>query len=142
MTAASSTSSATRADAFGPELMLRSAREAARFDPDDDLATGLALAPLAIIGEYSGHGIGHIRWQSTMLVPLVTSTILNPRVLPSLFLCSAEGPTGGWSGRRAAKLALRGAASAATAIGASASCPIRWGCCARRGPAHCSASTR
>jgi CzcA family heavy metal efflux pump len=70
---------------FGPALVLRGARE--RLSPIlmTTLATGLALVPLVALGERSGHEIEH-PLAVVVLGGLVTSTLLNLFVLPSLYL--------------------------------------------------------
>ena len=49
------------------------------------LATGLALVPLAIAGDLPGHEIEH-PMAIVILGGLVTSTLLNLFVVPSLYL--------------------------------------------------------
>ena len=49
------------------------------------LATGLALVPLAVAGSIPGHEIEH-PMAIVILGGLVTSTLLNLFVLPSLYL--------------------------------------------------------
>jgi CzcA family heavy metal efflux pump len=70
---------------FGPALVLRGARE--RLSPIlmTTLATGLALVPLVVLGERPGHEIEH-PLAVVILGGLVTSTLLNLFVLPSLYL--------------------------------------------------------
>jgi CzcA family heavy metal efflux pump len=71
--------------AFGPALVLRGARE--RLSPIlmTTLATGLALVPLIILGDRPGHEIEH-PLAVVVVGGLVTSTLLNLFVLPSLYL--------------------------------------------------------
>ena len=71
--------------AFGPALVLRGARE--RLSPIlmTSLATGLALVPLIVLGERPGHEIEH-PLAVVVVGGLVTSTLLNLFVLPSLYL--------------------------------------------------------
>ncbi len=71
--------------AFGRELVVRGARE--RLSPIlmTTLATGLALVPLVVLGERPGHEIEH-PLAVVILGGLVTSTLLNLFVLPSLYL--------------------------------------------------------
>ncbi|WIG60054.1 MAG: CzcABC family efflux RND transporter, transmembrane protein [Ktedonobacterales bacterium] len=71
--------------AFGPELVVRGARE--RLGPIlmTALAAGLALVPLVISGDIPGHEIEH-PMAIVILGGLVTSTILNLFVVPSLYL--------------------------------------------------------
>jgi len=70
---------------FGPALVLRGARE--RLSPIlmTSLATGLALVPLIVLGERPGHEIEH-PLAVVVVGGLVTSTLLNLFVLPSLYL--------------------------------------------------------
>jgi len=70
---------------FGPGLVIRGARE--RLSPIlmTALATGLALVPLAIAGDLPGHEIEH-PLAIVILGGLVTSTLLNLFVVPSLYL--------------------------------------------------------
>jgi CzcA family heavy metal efflux pump len=71
--------------AFGPALVLRGAQE--RLSPIlmTTLATGLALVPLAITGNVPGHEIEH-PLAVVVVGGLVTSTLLNLFVVPSLYL--------------------------------------------------------
>ena len=69
---------------FGPELVLRGATRTNCADHDDRSATGLALVPLAIAGNIPGHEIEH-PMAIVILGGLVTSTLLNLFVLPSLY---------------------------------------------------------
>jgi Cu/Ag efflux pump CusA len=71
--------------AFGPELVLRGARE--RLSPImmTALATGLALVPLVVAGSIPGHEIEH-PMAVVILGGLVTSTLLNLFLVPSLYL--------------------------------------------------------
>jgi Cu/Ag efflux pump CusA len=70
---------------FGRGLVIRGARE--RLSPIlmTALATGLALVPLAIAGDLPGHEIEH-PMAIVILGGLVTSTLLNLFVVPSLYL--------------------------------------------------------
>ena len=72
-------------EGFGPTLVLRGARE--RLSPIlmTALATGLAIAPLVIAGEIPGHEIEH-PMAVVILGGLVTSTLLNLFIVPSLYL--------------------------------------------------------
>jgi Cu/Ag efflux pump CusA len=65
--------------------VLRGARE--RLSPIlmTSLATGLALVPLIVLGERPGHEIEH-PLAVVVVGGLVTSTLLNLFVLPSLYL--------------------------------------------------------
>jgi Cu/Ag efflux pump CusA len=71
--------------AFGRDLVVRGARE--RLSPIlmTSLATGLALVPLVIFGERPGQEIEH-PLAIVILGGLVTSTLLNLFVMPSLYL--------------------------------------------------------
>ncbi len=71
--------------AFGPALVLRGARE--RLSPIlmTSLATGLALVPLVVLGARPGHEI-ELPLAVVVLGGLVTSTLLNLVVVPSLYL--------------------------------------------------------
>ena len=77
-------------ETFGPELILRGARE--RLSPIlmTALATGLAVVPLVIAGNLPGHEIEH-PMAVVILGGLVTSTLLNLFVLPSLYLRFGKG---------------------------------------------------
>ncbi len=68
-----------------PSLVIRGARE--RLSPIlmTALATGLALVPLVIAGDLPGHEIEH-PMAIVILGGLVTSTLLNLFVMPSLYL--------------------------------------------------------
>ena len=72
-------------ETFGPELVLRGARE--RLSPIlmTTLATALAVVPLVIAGNIPGHEIEH-PLAVVILGGLVTSTLLNLFVVPSLYL--------------------------------------------------------
>jgi len=70
---------------FGPALVLRGARERLAPILMTALATGLALIPLAIAGDLPGHEIEH-PMAIVILGGLVTSTLLNLFVTPSLYL--------------------------------------------------------
>jgi CzcA family heavy metal efflux pump len=72
-------------ETFGPELVLRGARE--RLSPIlmTALATGLAVVPLVITGQIPGHEIEH-PLAVVILGGLFTSTLLNLFVVPSLYL--------------------------------------------------------
>jgi CzcA family heavy metal efflux pump len=75
---------------FGPELVLRGARE--RLSPIlmTSLATGLALVPLVVLGSRPGHEIEH-PLAVVILGGLFTSTLLNLFVVPSLYLRFGRG---------------------------------------------------
>ena len=70
---------------FGPELILRGASE--RLSPIlmTALATGLALVPLVLAGDVPGHEIEY-PMAIVILGGLITSTLLNLFVVPSLYL--------------------------------------------------------
>ena len=70
---------------FGPELVLRGASERLAPILMTAMATGLALVPLAVAGSIPGHEIEH-PMAIVILGGLVTSTLLNLFVLPSLYL--------------------------------------------------------
>jgi CzcA family heavy metal efflux pump len=70
---------------FGPQLVLRGAKE--RLSPIlmTSLATGLAVVPLVILGDRPGHEIEY-PLATVILGGLFTSTVLNLFVVPSLYL--------------------------------------------------------
>ncbi|MCV0403336.1 MAG: efflux RND transporter permease subunit [Chloroflexi bacterium] len=70
---------------FGPELVIRGARERLAPILMTASATGLALIPLVIAGDLPGHEIEH-PLAIVILGGLVTSTLLNLFVVPSLYL--------------------------------------------------------
>ena len=72
-------------ETFGPAMILRGARE--RLSPIlmTALATGLAIVPLVIAGNLPGHEIEH-PLAVVVLGGLVTSTLLNLFIVPSLYL--------------------------------------------------------
>jgi Cu/Ag efflux pump CusA len=72
-------------EAFGPALVLRGAKERLAPILMTALATGLALVPLAAVGNIPGHEIEH-PMAVVILGGLVTSTLLNLFVIPSLYL--------------------------------------------------------
>ncbi|MGH3386553.1 MAG: efflux RND transporter permease subunit [Nocardioidaceae bacterium] len=76
--------------AFGPELVMRGARERLAPILMTTLATGLALVPLVVLGDIPGHEIEH-PMAVVILGGLVTSTLLNLFVVPSLYLRFANG---------------------------------------------------
>jgi CzcA family heavy metal efflux pump len=80
---------------FGKELVLRGARERLAPILMTSLATGLALVPLVALGLRPGHEIEH-PLAVVILGGLVTSTLLNLFIVPSLYLRF------GHRGRRAA----------------------------------------
>ncbi|MPZ94302.1 MAG: AcrB/AcrD/AcrF family protein [Propionibacteriales bacterium] len=75
---------------FGPELVMRGARERLAPILMTTLATGLALVPLVVLGDIPGHEIEH-PMAVVILGGLVTSTLLNLFVVPSLYLRFAKG---------------------------------------------------
>ncbi len=83
---------------FGPGLVLRGASE--RLSPIlmTTLATALALVPLVVMGNLPGHEIEH-PMAVVILGGLVTSTLVNLFIVPSLYLrfakrkgCRDRGP--------------------------------------------------
>jgi len=70
---------------FGQELVLRGSRERVAPIMMTALTTGLALVPLVIAGNIPGHEIEH-PMAIVILGGLVTSTLLNLFVVPSLYL--------------------------------------------------------
>jgi Cu/Ag efflux pump CusA len=72
-------------ETFGPALVLRGARE--RLSPIlmTSLATGLAVVPLVVLGDRPGHEIEY-PLAIVILGGLLTSTLLNLFVVPSLYL--------------------------------------------------------
>jgi CzcA family heavy metal efflux pump len=70
---------------FGPELVLRGARERLAPILMTATTTGLALVPLAVAGQLPGYEIEH-PMAVVILGGLVTSTLLNLFVIPSLYL--------------------------------------------------------
>jgi CzcA family heavy metal efflux pump len=70
---------------FGPEMILRGAKERLAPILMTALVTGLALVPLALAGNLPGHEIEH-PMAIVILGGLVTSTLLNLFVIPSLYL--------------------------------------------------------
>jgi CzcA family heavy metal efflux pump len=70
---------------FGPALVMRGARERIAPIMMTALTTGLALIPLAIAGDIPGHEIEH-PMAIVILGGLVTSTLLNLLVVPTLYL--------------------------------------------------------
>jgi CzcA family heavy metal efflux pump len=72
-------------ETFGPAMILRGARE--RLSPIlmTALATGLALVPLVVLGDLPGHEIEH-PMAIVILGGLITSTLLNLFIVPSLYL--------------------------------------------------------
>lgn len=77
-------------ETFGPKLVLRGARE--RISPImmTALTTALAVLPLVIAGSIPGHEIEH-PLAVVVLGGLITSTLLNVFVVPSLYLRFGRG---------------------------------------------------
>jgi Cu/Ag efflux pump CusA len=71
--------------AFGPELVLRGAQERLAPILMTATTTGLALLPLVVAGEIPGNEIEH-PMALVILGGLVTATLLNLFVIPSLYL--------------------------------------------------------
>jgi Cu/Ag efflux pump CusA len=71
--------------AFGPELVLRGARERLAPILMTATTTGLALVPLVVAGQIPGNEIEH-PMAIVIVGGLVTSTLLNLFVIPSLYL--------------------------------------------------------
>lgn len=72
-------------ETFGPDLVLRGARERLAPILMTSLATGLALVPLVVLGDIPGHEIEH-PMAVVIIGGLVSSTLLNLFVVPSLYL--------------------------------------------------------
>jgi Cu/Ag efflux pump CusA len=72
-------------ETFGPAMVLRGARERLAPILMTALATGLAIVPLAYAGSIPGHEIEH-PMAVVILGGLVTSTLLNLFIIPSLYL--------------------------------------------------------
>jgi CzcA family heavy metal efflux pump len=72
-------------ETFGPALILRGARERLLPILMTTLATGLAIVPLVIAGSIPGHEIEH-PMAVVILGGLVTSTLLNLFIVPSLYM--------------------------------------------------------
>jgi CzcA family heavy metal efflux pump len=83
-------------ETFGPALVLRGANERLAPILMTASATALALVPLAIAGSIPGHEIEH-PMAVVILGGLITSTLLNLFVLPSLYLRFAKRG-GAWRG--------------------------------------------
>ena len=77
---------------FGPGLVIRGARERLAPILMTALATGLAIVPLVIAGNLPGHEIEH-PMAVVIVGGLVTSTLLNLFIVPSLYLRFARGWT-------------------------------------------------
>jgi len=72
-------------EVFGPALVIRGSRERLRPILMTALATGLAVLPLVVAGDIPGHEIEH-PMAVVIAGGLVTSTLLNLFVMPSLYL--------------------------------------------------------
>jgi CzcA family heavy metal efflux pump len=70
---------------FGPELVIRAGRERLAPILMTTLATALALVPLVVMGDVPGHEIEY-PMAIVILGGLITSTLLNLFVVPSLYL--------------------------------------------------------
>jgi Cu/Ag efflux pump CusA len=72
-------------ESFGPEMIIRGAKERLAPILMTALATGLAVIPLVVAGDIPGHEIEHP--MAVIIVGgLVTSTLLNLFIVPSLYL--------------------------------------------------------
>jgi Cu/Ag efflux pump CusA len=76
---------------FGPELVLRGARERLAPILMTAITTALALTPLVIAGDIPGHEI-ELPMAIVILGGIVTSTLLNLFVIPSLYLRFGSSP--------------------------------------------------
>jgi CzcA family heavy metal efflux pump len=76
---------------FGPELVARGSRERLAPILMTALTTGLALVPLVLSGEIPGQEIEY-PMAIVILGGLITTTLLNLFVLPSLYLRFGKGP--------------------------------------------------
>ena len=74
---------------FGPELVLRGAKERVVPVMMTVLTTGLVLVPLIAAGSIPGHEIEH-PMAVVILGGLITSTLVNMFVVPSLYLRFAK----------------------------------------------------
>ncbi|MGB3123222.1 MAG: efflux RND transporter permease subunit, partial [Pseudomonas sp.] len=83
---------------FGPELVLRGARERLAPILMTSITTALAIAPLVVYGNLPGHEIEH-PMAVVILGGLATSTLLNLFVIPALYLRYGHGtePSSGLS---------------------------------------------
>ncbi len=77
-------------EVFGPQLVLRGARERVSPILMTTLAAGLGIAPLVVAGNAPGHEIEH-PLAVVVVGGLVTSTLLNLFVVPPLYLRFAKG---------------------------------------------------
>jgi CzcA family heavy metal efflux pump len=78
---------------FGPDLVLKGAKDRLAPILMTASATGLALVPLVVAGSIPGNEIEH-PLAVTIVGGLVTATLLNLFVLPSLYLAFAKGRKG------------------------------------------------
>ena len=78
-------------ETFGPGLVLRGARERLAPILMTALTTGMALLPVVVAGHIPGHELEH-PMAVVILGGLVTSTLLNLFVLPSLYLRFRTNP--------------------------------------------------
>jgi Cu/Ag efflux pump CusA len=78
---------------FGPDLVLQGAKDRLAPILMTASATGLALLPLVVAGPIPGNEIEH-PLAVTIVGGLVTATLLNLFVLPSLYLAFAKGRKG------------------------------------------------
>ncbi len=76
---------------FGPDLVVRAARERLAPILMTTLATALALVPLVVMGDVPGHEIEY-PMAIVILGGLLTSTLLNLFVVPSLYLRFGRSP--------------------------------------------------
>jgi Cu/Ag efflux pump CusA len=76
---------------FGPDLVLRAAEERLVPIMMTVLTTGLALIPLVAAGSIPGQEIEH-PMALVILGGLITATLLNLFVVPSLYLRFAKSP--------------------------------------------------
>ncbi len=72
-------------ETFGPELVLRGARERVSPILMTAITTGLAIVPLVVLGDIPGHEIEH-PMAVIILGGLITSTLLNLFIVPNLYL--------------------------------------------------------
>ena len=77
---------------FGPALVLRGSRDRLAPIMMTTLATALALVPLVVLGDIPGHEIEHPT-AVVIIGGLVTSTLLNLVIVPSLYLRFGKGKT-------------------------------------------------
>jgi len=77
--------------AFGPELVIRGARERLAPILMTALTTGLALVPLVVAGDIPGQEIEY-PMAIVILGGLATSTLLNLLVVPTLYLRFGKDP--------------------------------------------------